>query len=405
MNNELNDMLIGFGGKAEIKSATAGAAANVVSGYLMRFTTADDPDVSKQRDFFTGKTYVGESSRLPVYFNHGIPIHVTQPDGSVKTVGPGKRKIGVCDLTVDDKGIFATAVLDESEEYFAVIKQLADNQKLGWSSGATSHLVERKAVMNPDGTFKANFIEQWPMGEASLSHTPAEPRTLTAFKSMLGEFGNYSSADYAYPKPDKDFSPQSETASSGSEIVHSRLQRASRNILGSESMSPEKQTENIGKCFDEAKGYHTGFILSLANNSYNPQADGVTVKTMFAEFVTDEDTYVHVGVPLVDMGTAAIGALAAYVTRTETVSRFRSSNGRKSARVLSKANHAALLAARDNLNRLLALAGEEESAAVVVLESASVVDEPPGTAANVEAKSLTMTTADVDAALAALCIA
>ena len=65
------------------------------------------------------------------------------------------------------------------------------------------------------------------------------------------------------------------------------------------------------------------------------------------------------------------------------------------------------MTARDNLNRLLllALVGDEKPAAAVVLESDSVVDEPPGTAANVDAKSLTVTAADVEAALAALCIA
>ena len=48
---------------------------------------------------------------------------------------------------------------------------LAESGKLGWSSGTASHLVMREQ----DGA--AHRVKRWPLGlDASLTHTPAEPR-------------------------------------------------------------------------------------------------------------------------------------------------------------------------------------------------------------------------------------
>jgi len=56
------------------------------------------------------------------------------------------------------------------DEYEKQIYKLAQAGKLGWSSGALGHLVERE----PAG--KAFHIKTWFIGEASLTPTPAEPR-------------------------------------------------------------------------------------------------------------------------------------------------------------------------------------------------------------------------------------
>jgi HK97 family phage major capsid protein len=50
---------------------------------------------------------------------------------------------------------------------------------MGISSGAAGHLVERVK------TNGGNFIAQWPIGEVSLTPTPAEPRNVVSLKSLL----------------------------------------------------------------------------------------------------------------------------------------------------------------------------------------------------------------------------
>ena len=50
---------------------------------------------------------------------------------------------------------------------------------LGWSSGAASHLVERQNVG------KSAMITFWQLAEASLTPTPAEPRTSAMITKSL----------------------------------------------------------------------------------------------------------------------------------------------------------------------------------------------------------------------------
>jgi HK97 family phage prohead protease len=72
--------------------------------------------------------------------------------------------------TVDDVGLWVQAQIDRSRAYAAHILELVKTGRLGWSTGAVSHLVE-----------KANgFIRSWPLVECSLTPTPCEPRTLGA---------------------------------------------------------------------------------------------------------------------------------------------------------------------------------------------------------------------------------
>jgi HK97 family phage major capsid protein len=56
------------------------------------------------------------------------------------------------------------------DEYERGLMELAAAGKLGWSSGAAGHLVEREQVG------KSWHIKSWPIAEASLTPTPAEPR-------------------------------------------------------------------------------------------------------------------------------------------------------------------------------------------------------------------------------------
>jgi hypothetical protein len=69
-----------------------------------------------------------------------------------------------------------------------MIQELAKSGKLGYSSGATGHMVERKKMS--DGRYE---ITRWPIGEASLTPTPAEPMNMVkSLKDMYGDMEGYS---------------------------------------------------------------------------------------------------------------------------------------------------------------------------------------------------------------------
>jgi phage head maturation protease len=129
-----------------------------VGGYLVKFSTADDPDLAG--DFFTPDTDFDlyEGKRLPVLYDHGL-------DETLK-----RRKLGRASAKADDVGVWVEAQLELRDEYEKSVYELARQGKLGWSSGSASHLTERKSVGG------AKQIVEWPIVEASLTPRPCEPR-------------------------------------------------------------------------------------------------------------------------------------------------------------------------------------------------------------------------------------
>jgi hypothetical protein len=86
-------------------------------------------------------------------------------------------------------GIFAETVLRLADEYEAAVFGLVRAGKLGWSSGSLAHLVR----ITSDGE-----ITRWPIGEASLTFSPAEPlnRAITV-ESMRTTVASIESRDLA----------------------------------------------------------------------------------------------------------------------------------------------------------------------------------------------------------------
>ena len=151
----MEETLICFG--SEVKATDDGR----VEGYLVRFSTAQDPDISRARDFFTRSTDfdLERDVKATVYFDHGL-------DGVLK-----RRKLGVGEMKIDDVGVWISAQLDRRDKYEKAIHEMAKAGKLGWSSGTAQHLVERKSIGD------AHEILRWPLGlDASLTPSPAEPR-------------------------------------------------------------------------------------------------------------------------------------------------------------------------------------------------------------------------------------
>jgi HK97 family phage major capsid protein len=161
--DELGEPVISFGG------AVKALGDGKVSGYLVRFTTAEDPDLTGE--FFDKDTDFGDALESATYYLHGM-------DGVL-----GKTRLAQATLRRDEFGIWAEAQLKMRDEYERFVYGMAEAGKLGWSSGTAPHLVEYE----PAG--KARRIAIWPLGlDASLTPAPAEPRNrVIPLKTYLGE--------------------------------------------------------------------------------------------------------------------------------------------------------------------------------------------------------------------------
>jgi len=118
-------------------------------------------------DRFTKQTDLGDTrpfEGLPVFFDHAAGSLVSQI-GVVKSWVP------------TDEGIDVEIELDKSHRYIKEIMKLVKSGRLGLSTGAVSHLVER---VNGE-------LKRWVVGELSLTATPAEPRTLPGVKTLGDE--------------------------------------------------------------------------------------------------------------------------------------------------------------------------------------------------------------------------
>ena len=144
-----------------------------VKGYLVRFGTPEAVDL--EGDYFGPETDFGfpvkAGSRVPLnlYYHHGMDQKV------------GRKSIGTGYVKMDETGLWYEAQIDLADEYGRMIAKLAKEGKMGFSSGAAGHLVERKS------TGLASQIVRWPIAEASITPTPAEWRNTV--KSIEDYYG------------------------------------------------------------------------------------------------------------------------------------------------------------------------------------------------------------------------
>jgi len=132
-----------------------------VEGLLVVFGTPEEPDL--ERDFFTRETDFGRLRETAIWLNHAQPVKT--PSGVILVEEP----IGYGTLDITDEGVVIRGLLDAKYRYLARIAE-----ELGWSSGTAAHLVQREPVG------KAYHIKRWLLGlDASITPTPAEPRTIT----------------------------------------------------------------------------------------------------------------------------------------------------------------------------------------------------------------------------------
>lgn len=174
------DTLILFGGM--VKTLGHGK----VGGYLVQYGDATKTDLVG--DFFTDQTDfdVEFPARTSVYYNHAL-------DADLKG-----RKLGKGEMSADPVGIWVEAQLAMRDDYEKMIYKMADEGRLGWSSGTASHLVERKAAG------AASQILAWPLGlDASLTPTPCEPRNAAiSLKSWSAEMAIDDDEEESHASPD-----------------------------------------------------------------------------------------------------------------------------------------------------------------------------------------------------------
>jgi Caudovirus prohead serine protease len=167
----MNDTLVMFGGA--VKALGEGR----VGGYLITFSDAASPDLTGE--YFTKDTDydLADGDTRSVYYAHGLDEQL------------GVKKIGRFTAKTDAIGIWVEAQLNLRDEYEQAIANLAAKGKLGWSSGAPAHLVARKSIETKDGA-TVREITHWPIAEASLTPSPAEPRngavSMKSLPALLG---------------------------------------------------------------------------------------------------------------------------------------------------------------------------------------------------------------------------
>ena len=184
-----------------------------VKGYLVRFGDTKTADL--EGDYFTKSTDYGfpmtEGKRVPlnVYYHHGM-------DSAV-----GKKSIGTGFIKMDETGLWYEAQLDLADEYGSMIAKLCKQGKMGFSSGAAAHLVERKSMGS------AAEITRWPIAEASITPTPAEYRN--SVKSLEEYYGMGEMEDEEMtPEPMPEQSPEEYAAElfkmAESDLIHEGME-------------------------------------------------------------------------------------------------------------------------------------------------------------------------------------
>ena len=102
---------------------------------------------------------------------------------------------------MDETGLWYEAQLDMADEYGKMIAKLCKQGKMGFSSGAAAHMVERKSMGS------SAEITRWPIAEASITPTPAEYRN--SVKSLEEYYGMGEMEDEEMtPEPMPEQSPE-----------------------------------------------------------------------------------------------------------------------------------------------------------------------------------------------------
>lgn len=220
-----------------------------VKGYLVRFGDSKATDL--EGDYFTKSTDYGfpmeEGKRVPlnVYYHHGMDSQV------------GKKSIGSGFIKMDSEGLWYEAQLDMADEYGKMIAKLCKQGKMGFSSGAAAHMVERKSMGS------ASEITRWPIAEASITPTPAEFRN--SVKSLeeyygMGEMDDMEEEMVMAPMPEQSASEYAAEIfkEAEGELIHEGLEAYYDALCGAiEAINSQEMADALIDAFAQrAKGLY-----------------------------------------------------------------------------------------------------------------------------------------------------
>jgi hypothetical protein len=158
----------------------------------------------------------------------------------------GKKSIGTGYIKMDNTGLWYEAQLDLADEYGSMIAKLCKQGKMGFSSGAAAHLVERKSMGD------VSEITRWPIAEASITPTPAEYRnsvkTLKEYYGMEPMMGMEDEEMVMAPMPEQ--SPEEYAVSvfdeSEGDLIHEGLEAYYDALCGAiEAVSDQTMADAI----------------------------------------------------------------------------------------------------------------------------------------------------------------
>lgn len=141
--------------------------AGYVDGWLAPYGGPVKGDLDLQGEKFTPATdfALNYYKTYPILVDHGM-----DPDIEAEKVGD----IDIKD--VRDRGVWVQGQLDRQNKYFEMLRELQAKGQLFWSSGALAHLVRKDR--------ESGEIRRWPIGEATLTMTPANPFAVASVKSI-----------------------------------------------------------------------------------------------------------------------------------------------------------------------------------------------------------------------------
>ena len=185
-----------------------------VKGYLVRFGDSKSADL--EGDYFTQSTDYG----FPMESGKRVPLNVYYHHGMDQAVG--KKSIGTGFIKMTDEGLWYEAQLDLADEYGKMVAKLCKQGKMGFSSGAAAHMVERKSMGG------ASEIIRWPIAEASITPTPAEFRNSVKSLEEYYGMGEMEDDEEMMPEPMPEQSPEEYAAElfkmAESDLIHEGME-------------------------------------------------------------------------------------------------------------------------------------------------------------------------------------
>jgi phage head maturation protease len=264
MTRQPDDSLLIYPG-GEIKSVGTNGR---IGGYAVRFGTANEPDKSSLKDYFTAATDFGRGLKTgtEILYHHDL----AKISGKANPLMG--RVLGEGEFKVDDVGVWVEGQLALRDEYERKLHDEAIAKgKMGWSTGTASHRVRRER--QPNGSHK---VLSWPLGlDCSITPTPAEPRTSVVSLKSLIDPDDDGDNDLNQSEEDEAKEPKEGTSQKFLDRALRAVSDLERAASGFVKLGPSKR--------QEIKAMRDALDLLLSKD-----VDPIEAKVLYAKFLQTE---------------------------------------------------------------------------------------------------------------------